>query len=167
MKINSLFVCCFVLFFSACSSQKRTTTTKSKSTTENAFVKDSVEFYETDYEVRQKNYLSLLLGTWTMQTMKRQAMLAEEQLKNVTLVFNNDSTFSGNGGCNHISGRYILKGTSIKFSSIISTKMACANLDAETAFLKLLEETVSAYSVSKTELLLRDGSSNIIFKGVK
>jgi len=161
---KSLLILSVVLFLlEACSTQKKATTPKQETT----FVKDSIEFYETDFEVRQKNYLNLLLGKWMMQSMKRQSAMAEEELKNTSITFRADSTFVGEGGCNHISGRYILKGTSIKFSNIISTKMACDNLDAETAFLKLLQETVSAYSVTATDLLLRDGSSNIIFKGKK
>jgi heat shock protein HslJ len=165
MKKSSFLIVLVFLFFAACSTHKKTTAEKAKEQT--AYVKDSIEFYETDYEVRQKNYLNLMLGSWTVKTMKRQAMIEEEPLTNVSLNFTADSSFTGNGGCNRLSGRYTLKGTSIKFSRIITTKMACANIEQESAFLKLLEETVSAYSVSKNELLLRDGSSNIIFKAVR
>jgi len=45
--------------------------------------------------------------------------------------------------------------------------MACSNLEQEAAFIKLMEETVSAYSVSDSKLLLRDGSSNIVFECVR
>jgi heat shock protein HslJ len=42
--------------------------------------------------------------------------------------------------------------------------MACTQLEQESSFLKLLEQTVSAYSVSEKKLFLRDGSSNIVFE---
>ena len=33
--------------------------------------KDSIVFYETDYATRQKSYMSLLVGSWTITTMKK------------------------------------------------------------------------------------------------
>jgi len=131
-----------------------------------SFAKDSIEYYETDFEARQKNYREWLIGTWVIDTMRRQSQLPAETLSNVFIRFS-DSTFTGNAGCNHISGLYILKGTSIIFSNIISTKMACPNLEQEYALLNLLQQTVSAYTVTDKNLLLRDGASNVIFSGVK
>ena len=131
-----------------------------------SLAKDSIEYYETDFEARQKNYREWLIGTWTIDTMRRQSQLPAEILSNVFLRFS-DSTFSGYAGCNQISGRYTLKGTSIIFSDVVSTKMACPNLDQEYAFLNLLQQTVSAYTVTDSKLLLRDGASNIIFNGVR
>jgi len=130
-------------------------------------IKDSVEFYETEIGVNQKNYLAQLMGGWTVNTMRRQSQSEEEQLSDVYIMFTSDSTFNGKAGCNNMSGKYELKGTSIKFSNIITTKMACDKLEQETAFLALLQNTVSAYTVSDEQLLLRDGSSNIVFISTK
>lgn len=154
----------FILFagMSACSAQKKAA--QAGKAAQDSTVKDSVIFYETNIEARQKDYREQLLGGWNIDTMQRQAMLPGETLKNVYLVFNKDNSFTGNAGCNRISGKYTLKGTSIKFSDIISTKMACPELEKETAFLQLLQQTVSAYTVQGNALLLRDGSSNIVFQ---
>ncbi len=128
-------------------------------------VRDSVVFYDADIKARQKNYKKELLGKWNMISMRRQQKAGLEILNNVSIEFKIDMSFSGKAPCNSISGIYTLKGTSIKFSNImLNSKMACANPDLEQAFLQLLEGTVSAYSVSDTKLLLRDGSSNIIFE---
>ena len=129
-----------------------------------SLAKDSIEFYETDFEARQKNYMYLLQGAWDIDIMKRQAMTEDEKLTNVYLVFNADSTFIGNAGCNKISGKYSIKGTGIKFKNITTTFMGCDKQEQENEFLRLLQETVSAYTVSNQSLLLRDGSSNIVFQ---
>ena len=126
--------------------------------------KDSIEFYETDYATRQKSYMNLLVGTWSITTMKKQSQLEADNLAGIMLTLNKDSTFSGLAGCNRIWGRFSIKGTSIKFNELASTKKTCAKQEEENWILKLLQETVSRYSVTKPLLLLRDGSSNIVFE---
>lgn len=145
----------------ACAGEKRSTVRKPATREE---PKDSIEFYETDFKVKQKSYKKEMEGKWTVSTMRRQQKAELEQLSGVTIEFSTDSSFSGKAPCNRIGGVYTLKGTSIKFSRIFATKMACNKLEQESAFLKLLEETVSAYTVEGNKLLLRDGSSNIVFE---
>jgi heat shock protein HslJ len=108
-----------------------------------------------------------LEGKWEVVSMQRQQKADKETLSNVYIEFRNDLSFGGNASCNNMSGVYTLKGTSVKFSNIISTKMACNNLDQENAFLQLLEDRVSAYTVDANKLLLRDGSSNIVFECIR
>lgn len=54
----------------------------------------------------------------------------------------NDSTFSGNTGCNNMAGTYQAKEMNrISFSKIIATKMACLNtMELESDFLRVLEQ---------------------------
>ena len=125
---------------------------------------DSIIFYDQEIKTKQKSYKKELRGKWIVVSMKRQQKAEMEMLNNVYLEFGSDSSFSGNASCNKIRGIYTLKGTSIKFSNIAATKMACNTLDQETAFLQLLEDRISAYSVDESKLLLRDGSSNIVFE---
>jgi heat shock protein HslJ len=99
--------------------------------------------------------------------MKRQSRMKAEVLTNVFLKLNSDSTFTGRAGCNDIFGKLSVKGTSIKFNSIGSTKKTCAKAEEETWVLKLLQQTVSNYSVTSNTLLLRDGSSNVVFEAKK
>lgn len=132
-----------------------------------AIKKDSIEFYEAEVTVKQKDFSPLLLGTWDVQTMQRQSGREEETLKNVYVTFQADSVFTGKGGCNNIRGSYILKGSSIKFSNIISTKMACDVMEQEAAYLQLLEQSISTFSVDGNSLQLRDGASNIVIRASK
>lgn len=123
-----------------------------------------VEYYEVEIGVNQKNYKEQLAGHWSIDTMHRQARAVPEALSNVTLNFDTDSTFSGNTGCNNVTGTFRLKGTSIKFLVVNSTKRACEHLEQEAALQRLLVQTVSAYTVEGNVLLLRDGSSNVVFR---
>ena len=168
MKKNIIYLFIVGLIgFASCTSQKKTGYSATSVDTNNALIKDSIEYYETEFEVRQKNYGEWLIGSWQIDTMHRQVRLPGEVLSGVYLKFNTDSSFNGMAGCNHVSGKYILKGTSIRFSNIISTKMACDKLEQESAMLQLLENTVSAYTVDNKSLLLRDGASNIVFYASK
>ncbi len=157
------FIILTIFFVTGCSSQKQTAKSNRIVRGDTTIQKDSIVYYEVDIVANQKNYMDLLIGSWAIDTMRRQSRMEAEPLTGIFIKFNADSSFNGNAGCNQMSGKYILKGTSIKFSNIITTKMACDKLEQETAFLQLLQETVSAYSVDKSKLLLRDGSSNIVF----
>ncbi|MFN2457543.1 MAG: META domain-containing protein [Chitinophagaceae bacterium] len=163
MKFTSFcFIVLFMLIIISCSPQRKTSQNASGRATT-----DSVEYYDAEVEIRQKNYLDQLLGSWTVNTMKRQARIDAENLTNVFLTFNRDFSFTGNAGCNNISGKYSLKGTSIKFNDIISTKMACDRIEQENELLRLLQQTVSAYTINRNTLWLRDNSSNIIFDATR
>lgn len=126
--------------------------------------KDSVVFYETDIATRQKSFMDLLVGTWTLTKMKKQSQMDADRLTGIVLTLNKDSSFTGQASCNKISGKFSIKGTSIKFNDIVSTKMSCNKQEEEKWILQLLQETVSNYSVTKPNLLLRDVSGNIVFE---
>lgn len=147
------------LFSITCFAQK-----KAKSERDNAVIQDSVVYYEVEIGVNQKNYIEWLAGSWSVDTMRRQARAVPEVLSNVALSFTTDSTYSGNIGCSTVSGTYKLKGTGIKFLTFHSTKEACTQQDQQAAFQRLLTQTVSAYTIDGDVLLLRDGSSNVVFR---
>lgn len=76
--------------------------------------------------------------------------------------------FSGNGGCNNISGQYkLINPDSIIFSKVISTMMACPDLEQESVFLKVME-AVRTYRVSGDQLVFLDADKKTIavFKSV-
>jgi heat shock protein HslJ len=166
-KLSFVSILFCMVFFVACSAQKKGAAKPVTNVKGDTTIKDSIEYYDAEVEIQQKNYLHLLKGIWNVTTMQRQQRIDAESLSNVQMVFMTDSTFAGSAGCNRMSGKYTVKGTSIKFGDIITTKMACDRLEQETELLRLLQQTVSAYTVSNTELLLRDGSSNIVFKASK
>lgn len=151
-----VFISCFLSF--SCFAQK------GKPVKDTMAVEDSIVYYEVEIGVNQKNYIDLLTGSWAVDTMRRQARAVPEALSNVSLNFETDSTFSGSSGCIKLNGTYRLKGTSIKFLTINPASTACQPSDQEAALQRLLTQTVSAYTVDSYALLLRDGSSNVVFK---
>lgn len=151
-----VFFSCFLSF--SCFAQK------GKPVRDTMTVEDSIVYYEVEIGVNQKNYMDILAGSWSIDTMRRQARAVPEALSNVSLNFDTDSTFSGSSGCINMNGTYRLKGTSIKFLSINPLSTTCQPSDQETALQRLLTQTVSAYTVDSDALLLRDGSSNVVFK---
>jgi len=70
--------------------------------------------------------------------------------------FNDLKTASGNLGCNSFGSIVEFTGSnSIKFSEIVSTEMACSNLETEEKFNKALQ-SATTYIVSGTKLFLNN-----------
>jgi heat shock protein HslJ len=65
-----------------------------------------------------------------------------------------EKRFSGNGGCNQISGNYSLGKKNIHFSEVISTKMSCEDIAFENSFLSTLN-SIDRYEVRGNDLLLK------------
>jgi len=164
-RVITFFTGAVVLLFSiSCTGEKKSGAGRPRIIVKGDQAKDSAIWYDAEIGTRQKSYQKELQGNWNITVMHRQQKAVPEKLNDVWIGFGPDSAMAGKAPCNNFSGTYILKGTSIRFSKIITTKMACAALENEQEFLRLLEQTVSAYSVSEEKLLLRDGSSNIVFE---
>lgn len=65
---------------------------------------------------------------------------------------------SGKGGCNGFGGTYATTDDKISMTGIISTKMACNNLDTENAFFRVLEKT-DRYTIKEDILSLYQGET--------
>jgi len=65
-----------------------------------------------------------------------------------------EKRFTGNGGCNQISGSYSLDKKDIRFGEVISTKMSCQDIDFENTFLSTLN-SVDRYEQNGNDLLLK------------
>jgi heat shock protein HslJ len=59
----------------------------------------------------------------------------------------------GSAGCNRMNGTYQLDGQHLKFGPLATTRMACPDMQTETAFLKALKAT-TRYEVSGSSLTL-------------
>ena len=65
-----------------------------------------------------------------------------------------EKRFTGNGGCNQISGNYSLDKKDIHFGEVISTKMSCEDIQFENTFLSTLS-SIDHYEVRGSDLLLK------------
>jgi heat shock protein HslJ len=66
----------------------------------------------------------------------------------------NEKRFTGNAGCNQISGNYTLDKNDIHFNEVISTKMSCEDIAFENTFLDLLNR-VDRFEQKGNDLLLK------------
>jgi heat shock protein HslJ len=124
---------------------------------------DSTEYVDDRYFVTRVISAGELNGKWNVESMVRMSNMAPEKLDGVTLSFA-ESLFGGNAPCNSISGEFTLRGSHIKFSNIISTKMACDKLVQENVFLDLLKNKVVLISIEGNELLLKDKSGDKVIE---
>ncbi|WP_440132637.1 META domain-containing protein [Chitinophaga sancti] len=77
--------------------------------------------------------------------------------------------FSGNAGCNKVSGNYTATAKTLTFEEVISTRMACVDTRAnerESQLLRLLNNHTYAYDINGATLQLKDSGKVILqFKG--
>jgi heat shock protein HslJ len=158
-----------ILFLvAACTGQKKTGVSRKnavKVVPDDAVV-DSADYFDNEYSVTYIPDKKKIEGRWNIQTMYRRSNPGAEKLINVTLTLV-DSAFAGKAPCNSIAGTYILHGVNIEFKDIISTKMACGNLEQETIYLNLLQNSVATFGFKDNRLLLKDRMGNIVFECLK
>ncbi|MBP1650730.1 MAG: protein of unknown function Meta and HslJ [Bacteroidetes bacterium] len=73
--------------------------------------------------------------------------------------------FSGNAGCNKMSGNYSATGKALTFEEVISTRMACVDTKAnerESQLLRLLNNHTYAYDINGATLQLKDSGKVIL-----
>ena len=77
------------------------------------------------------------------------------------LLNSQDNKVAGNGGCNLFRGSYQLKDQSLTFQGILSTKMACPDLQTETDFFKALDSSKTWKMEGRTLKLLDGGGTSL------
>ena len=65
-----------------------------------------------------------------------------------------EQKITGSGGCNILSGNYALTDSTIGFTGLVTTRMACEDMDLETQLLKVLE-MIDHYDISGDTLKLK------------
>jgi len=115
-----------ILFISSitlsCNSTKKSTNTEISSANPNS------ELIETYWKLTE------LMGepiVMTSDTKTEMRMILKKEGNQV----------SGNGGCNSFRGSYtLLEGNRLSFSQLVSTKMACINMEKEGTFMEVLQK---------------------------
>lgn len=153
-----------IIFFPGCTSGKKQS--KGVEVVPDGAVIDSSDLFSDTYTITRVINKKNLEGRWKVTRMYRQKEQQPESLTNVSLSIA-DSAFAGKAPCNSIAGDFIIKGAAVKFTNIIATKMACPNLEQETAFLGLLEKKVKMIGLESSRLILRDRAGNMVFECVK
>jgi heat shock protein HslJ len=92
---------------------------------------------------------------WVLVELKGVPVQQSETRRDAYLNFEvGEKRFTGNGGCNQISGNYTLDKNKINFGEVISTKMSCGDIEFENVFVSALSG-VDHYEVRGNDLLLK------------
>jgi heat shock protein HslJ len=87
-----------------------------------------------------------------------------ENARRPHLTLRSDSgSVAGSGGCNRLFGTYALTGNGLRFSGLGSTKMACPDMEIETAFTQALER-VDTWRIAGAELQLHDAQGVVLLR---
>lgn len=124
---------------------------------------DSIVYYNTEIGFIQPDLSPKFRGKWRINVMRRQARAVPDSLSEAYLEFYEDTLFSAFVGCNKLSGKYIIKGPTIKFTILDTALTDCPQNDIESWFIKLMESRVSYFGVDENILYLKDVASNIVF----
>ena len=124
---------------------------------------DSIVYYKTEIGFIQPDLSPKFKGKWMINVMRRQARAVPDSLTQAYLEFYEDTLFSAYVGCNKLSGKYIIKGPTIKFTILDTSLAACPQNDIESWFIKLMESRVSYFGIDENILYLKDVAYNIVF----
>lgn len=78
---------------------------------------------------------------WVLKEMEGKPISFTVTQKEVSIEFENDNNFTLEAGCNTVNGMYTSQDNLIFIHQMMSTKMACPELDRETSILNLLQKT--------------------------
>tara|TARA_R100001369_G_C3322621_1_gene169197 strand:- start:1347 stop:2411 length:1065 start_codon:yes stop_codon:yes gene_type:complete len=106
-----------------------------------------------------------LHNLWVLESLDGKQM--DSKTKAPNLEFNLvENKMYGFGGCNRINSTIETINDSIEIGTVVSTKMACPNLDTEKLFLDAISEKTHNFSFSGGKLILKNDSNTLIFKNV-
>ena len=133
---NTFFAIIFMLFIAGCTASSSLTS---------------------DFEQQKDNSSSQKIEEvhWRLTALLGKTLVLDEaQRKPYIRLKRDNNRLQGFGGCNFLTGSYVLKeGMRIRFSQMASTMMACPSLDDEQALFRILEE-VDSYSLKDGILTL-------------
>lgn len=145
MKFYNLLLVILTIFVSSCKGSKETNSNQITSEIITDSVVSVVESYGDEIKLE---------GTKWKLTQLRGKSPENTSNKEFVIQFEADGRFSAFMGCNGMGGNYELKnGNRIAFSKVISTMMACPNMETENEF-KSIIETIDNFTISNNKLSL-------------
>ena len=125
--------------------------------------RDSIVYYQTEIGYIMPDLSTKFKGRWSINVMRKQARAVPDSLLQSYIDFYDDTLFNAYVGCNKLSGKYIIKGPTIRFTILDTALTVCPQNDIENWFIKLMEDRVSYFGIDEKILYLKDVASNIVF----
>lgn len=112
-----------------------------------------------------KNMVKLADVKWNLETLDGKKLELKDSASEVFIQFDEvEKRASGRAGCNRFFGNYEMNGDKLKFSPMGATRMACPDMEIESAFFKMLEN-VDSFSIKDKHLsFLQNGNVVAGFK---
>lgn len=96
----------------------------------------------TDMQAQQKSAYQLFGTKWKLISINGTTVQASETMEAPWILLDStENRINGLGGCNHFFGELSHTESEIGFSNVGATKMACPNLEMESTFFQMLENT--------------------------
>lgn len=108
----------------------------------------------TDLLIARKHNMEFLNGNWQIVSVSGKKIESEDATLFIDIA---ELKVHGNTGCNFFNGQLFInpdKSNAIDFSNLATTRMACPNMDQESAILLALEDAASAIQGSEGRVML-------------
>ncbi len=102
-----------------------------------------------------KNTVKLTGVKWVLEKMNGEKIQTKETDNEMFIQFNEaDKQVNGKAACNRFFGGYEMDGRKLNFSQMGATRMTCPDINIESEFFKILENTDN-YEIKDHQLFLR------------
>lgn len=115
--------------------------------------------YITDYRLQD---------IWVLEKVNGEKVTKADFGKELPIIEINTTTnqFSGNDGCNRMTGKLFYEPKILRFTNIITTEMACLKNGLTTEFVNALKSS-TAYTIANNRLTLRNSDTEtLVFKKI-
>lgn len=123
-----------------------------------------VDFQYTNLEIldKKRDPSVVLYNIWGLYSMHGEILNMSSQRPRIELNLSRNQIL-GHVFCNQISGQVHVLDHTIEFSNLITTKMACKNLEYETDFLNILQNPLT-FKTEKNQILLYNSEGNEVLR---
>ena len=127
----------------------------------------SGEVIDLESETTAASITTFINQRWTITSIDDKPINAKGIKKDYYAFFAKDRKFQAYAGCNQIGGDYSVKGDQIKIKNILSTEMACAEMEMEKLLLKALAKADNIIQNNQYMYLRKKGEVLIKFEAEK
>ena len=113
-------------------------------------------------KMAESNNTPLRLVQWNLISIEGEALDSTEYITKPYIVFNENSTFTGNFGCNTFFGDYYQKKQKLELTYQGATKKLCQQMRVERAMMKAIKKDLNRYEISDNILILYSGKEEIM-----
>ena len=127
----------------------------------------SSEVITMESEATAAALISFIDQKWNITSIDNKPINAKGIKKDYYVVFGKNRKFQAFAGCNKIGGDFTLQKEKINIRNIVSTEMACAEMEIENTLIKTLEEVDNIIQNNQIMYLRKKGETLIKFEAQK